>query len=100
MDALIFLKEYKRMCDSYYWCTNCPINKICLSNGLKNCREAIQKKSEETITKVEEWSREHPPMTNAKKFEEIFGIKHENAEMPYKGRTFPNWWDQPFEGGK
>lgn len=100
MDALIFLKEFGRMCDANNRCGCCPIYNICLSNGLNNCREALQKKSEEVIKTVEEWSKEHPAMTNAKKFEEIFGIKPENAEMPYKDRTFPNWWDQPFEGGK
>lgn len=98
MDALIFLKEYKRMCESNRSCISCPIHHII--ERYNNCREAIQKNSEEVIKMVETWAKENPSMTNAKKFEEIFGIKPENAEMPYKDRTFPNWWDQPFEGGK
>lgn len=100
MDALIFLNEYKRMCESHHSCMNCPIDNIRSLNGLNNCRETMQKNSEEVVKRVETWAKENPAMTNAKKFEEIFGIKPENAEMPYKDRPFPNWWDQPFEGGK
>lgn len=37
MDALDFLKEYKRMCSSYKYCNDCPLDGAnCLSLGVRN----------------------------------------------------------------
>jgi hypothetical protein len=55
MDAVKFMKEYKRLCDEYSACVGCPLGKF------GNCTEADP---EEMVKIVEEWSKEHPKKTN------------------------------------
>lgn len=98
MEDLKFLKEYRRMCHSYRVCTQCPIGKVLNRHSESKCVSGIQNYPVEVLEAIEDWRKEHPEKTNAQKFEEIFGIKPENAEPPYKERVEPNWWDEPFEG--
>lgn len=63
MDAVEFLKERNRLCNSFrYNCLNCPAY---------NC--ANSEHFEETVALIEKWSKEHPIITNEMKFEEVFG---------------------------
>ena len=66
MDAKEFFKEATRMCKTHYCYNDCPGYEICSKYG---------KKSQEMIDIVEKWSKENPIITNAMKFEEIFGFK-------------------------
>ena len=103
MDAVEYLKERARMCKSYgYICAECP-----LING-----KCVAGNPEEIVSAVEKWSREHPVMTNAMKFEEVFGEKPANGKgerlcPPIAFRKSKDcscecsecdqWWDEPYK---
>lgn len=72
MKALEFLKETKRMCCSYLECTDCPLKELASFSGYPNCRSAMLNECEKAISAVDAWSKEHPIITNAMKFEEVF----------------------------
>ena len=75
MDAVKYLKEFKRMCSSIggdFCCKECP-----LSTGNDDdlgCRECSD---EEKVAIVEKWSNENPIKTRQSEFLKIFP----NAEM-------------------
>jgi len=77
MEYQEFCKQRDRMCDKYE-CPDCPINHMnfnefsCESWTLRN-----PKKAEKII---EQWAKEHPIVTNADKFKEIFGVGIDNFE--------------------
>lgn len=64
MDALEFLKERKRMCNSYKNCDGCLLER-------GNCGLSTNTSNEECeriITAVEKWSKEHPRKTRQSEF--------------------------------
>lgn len=82
MEALDFLKEAQRMCGTKH-CVECPIGRY-----INHSEDEL----EEIVSAVEQWSKEHPIITNAQKFEEVFGLFghpliDQNAQ----------WWDKPYK---
>lgn len=75
MDAVEFLNEWKRMCQSDINCNECIIKKICVYNS-GSAPDSIVK-SKELVELVEKWSKEHPIKTRANDFWE----KHPNAKV-------------------
>ena len=93
MDAIEFLLERNRMCDTYHdhafnngWnCRNCPAldkEDRCKLKGVPHS----QKEAEELIIIVEKWSKEHPIKTNLDVLKEMFpninfkiGLEHCNG---------------------
>ena len=64
MDALEFLKERKRLCDSYKNCDGCPFVKgFCVISDITSDKE---RKS--VIAIVEQWSKEHQRKTRQSVF--------------------------------
>lgn len=68
MDALEFLKEKKRMCNSYSvpcnYCGDCPlVESYCVINNTTS-DEDLKK----MITAVEQWSKDHPRKTRQSVF--------------------------------
>ena len=56
MDALEFLKERKRMCNSYSDCCDCPLGSSrCVINHVTSDED-----NERIVAAVEQWSKEHP----------------------------------------
>lgn len=93
MEALDFLKEYKRMCSNCsHFCDGCPLKgEQCLSTGIRNKTDGEFL----TITSmVEQWSKEHPIITNVQKFKEVFGVLPADYVM---GRSRETWWDKPYK---
>ena len=109
MDAVKYLREKKRMCLNHPGCRGCPM-KI-----LEYCNVAAFTTDEERIKAVqivEQWAAEHHVMTNAQKFEEVFGEKPDRSNG---GRMCPpiafrkskdcnincfeckQWWDEPYK---
>ena len=89
MEALEFLKEYNRMCVVNKDCQGCPLE-------MDNCAgcgdEFSEKQIINIIDKTEQWSKEHPIITNARKFEEIFGLPaHCMIDQDAQ------WWDEPYK---
>jgi hypothetical protein len=64
MDALEFLKERKRMCDSYKDCKGCPFDdsKCVIDSTLSD------DDCERFAATVEQWSKEHPRKTRQSVF--------------------------------
>lgn len=60
MDALEFLKERKRMCDSYPGCKGCPFDdsKCVIDSTLSDDEDCKR-----IVATVEQWSKEHPRKT-------------------------------------
>ena len=68
MDALEFLKERKRMCNSYKSCDSCPLAEgRCVINHVTSDEECKR-----IITAVEQWSKEHPRKTRQSVFLEQY----------------------------
>lgn len=57
MDAVDFIKELHRMCNSYGTCRDCSLRSIV---GDILCADALEK----AIPIVEQWSKEHSKVTN------------------------------------
>lgn len=66
MDALEFLRERKRMCNSYKGCEDCPLGKgrCVIGTSDEDC--------ERIIATVERWSKEHPLKTRQSVFLERY----------------------------
>lgn len=82
MDAVKYLKERER------WYKEYGIDE---ENYPRPHTEI--KDPEQAVKAVEQWSREHPVMTNAQKFEEVFGFNpcgRDNVPTP-------KWWLQPYK---
>lgn len=82
MDAVEFLKEYKRLCDNYTGqCKNCPLQE---TNNCSIVEETSN--SKEIVFIVEKWSKEHPRKTRLLDFKE----KYPKAEYKMDGICTPN----------
>lgn len=71
MDAVEFFKTVNRLCKNQRCCEECPIHK----NGMGcmvNAEDDSVKSIEETISKVEQWAKEHPVNTRQDKFLKMF----------------------------
>lgn len=68
MDAVKFIKERARMCDSLFGCKGCPANSQ--EDGLGECFVGIKSKyaPEQQIEIVDKWSKEHPRKTRQSVF--------------------------------
>ena len=77
MDALEFLMERKRLCDSYRCCVGCPF-------GAAEC-VVRDMTSEDTckriVSAVEQWSKEHPRKTR----QSVFLEQWPEAEIDMNG---------------
>lgn len=109
MDALEFLKEYCRMCDSVESCSACPLSQTSYDSA---CDFAYMAKHapETLVRRVEQWSKGHPIVTNAMKFEEVFGRppKYLSGDWycppivtePCVGadcNMCRRWWEEPYK---
>ena len=68
MDALEFLKERKRMCNSYKGCNGCPLKIGTCGLGTRTSDEDCER----VIATVEQWSKEHPRKTRQSVFLEQY----------------------------
>lgn len=59
-----FLKEWRRMCDSYMPCDNrCPMRRLSIQNREYDCKRAAHDCSKTAVEIVQTWSDEHPQKT-------------------------------------
>ena len=83
MDALKFIKEFKRMCNccSGGFCAGCPRKEN------PSCDDSMMDDDElnKLIADVEKWSKEHPQKTRLQDFRE----KYPNALLYYDGTPIP-----------
>lgn len=73
MDIKDFLRDAKRMCEAQDGtCHNCPVDNTPFDGCIIRVLNSFDIKDEE-INAVEEWSKEHPFISNRQKVIEIFG---------------------------
>lgn len=93
MDAVKFLEEKERMCKSVKQCYDCPLDSgktditVC-------CQDLLTYYPKEAVKAVEQWSNEHPVMTNLMKFEEVFGKCDPEVTAPI------SWWSKEYKEPK
>lgn len=70
MDANKFMTEYRRLCNTYQRCTDCPLSSD------RPCGEVPARYTEEFSAKliktIEEWSAAHPITTRADVFKKLY----------------------------
>ena len=88
MDAVKFIKEKTRMCETVVNCDKCPIHDV------NNCVPDSDN-VEEIVDIVEMWSKENPIITNCDKFTEVFGLVSEKDLL-----HFSDWLKKEYKGGK
>ena len=88
MDAVEYIKAEKRLCRSYDNCIECPLTgDLCDRNFYP----------EEHVAIVEAWAKEHPLITNFKRFVEVFGsdsfleIKESGVDLA------ASWWSKEYK---
>lgn len=68
MDAVKFINERRRMCDSYNICSECPIH----SDTKMDCDKYLNTNPENYVKTVEKWSDDHPVKTRQNEFLKMF----------------------------
>lgn len=71
MDDMKFIEEWKRMCNSFEDCDDCPLN--------ENCDDDVV--TTEMARLVKEWSAAHPRKTR----QSVFLEKYPNADLNEEG---------------
>ena len=77
MDAVKFFKTVNRLCKNQRHCAECPVCKNGVSCMVKADDDSI-KSIDETVSKVEQWAKEHPVKTRQSEFLKMFP----NAKFP------------------
>ena len=79
MDVVKFVKSVNRLCKNQSGCAKCPIweKGMCMVGFDDDSVECI----EETISKVEQWAKDHPVKTRQSELLKMFP----NAEVGYDG---------------
>lgn len=80
MDALKFIKEAKRMCQSYEECEACPAD---ARGNFVDCRVDIMQDIDvaDAVAIVEKWAKEYPKKTR----QSVFLEQWPNAELDSNG---------------
>ena len=77
MDALEFLRERRRMCNSYRNCEGCPLE----DGKCVVCDVAPDEDYKRIVAAVEQWSKEHPRKT----MQSVFLEQYPEAEIDAHG---------------
>lgn len=93
MKAFEFLKEYNRMCETNKDCQGCPLKGTTCSIGTELSEEEMIN----IVDKTEQWSKEHPIMTNVQKLKEVFGEKAIYAISSQNVQALKDWLDEPYK---
>lgn len=95
MDAIKFVKEQQRMCESYCCCEGCPFSPF--NKGAVTCSLFISDETEKAVPLVEKWSREHP-ITNGDKVMKVAknAVKLVN-EYTVSLHFDRQWWDARYK---
>lgn len=66
MDAVEFFKKINRLCKNYKGCSVCPVWKE--GRCMVGFDDDLIKSIEETVSKVEQWAKDHPAKTRQSEF--------------------------------
>lgn len=73
MDAVEFLKTANRLCENQS-CRECPVCKegVCMVMNMVRIDGGLVESIEETVSKVEQWAKDHPIKTRQSEFLKLF----------------------------
>ena len=71
MDAVEFFKTVNRLCKNQSGCEKCPIHENGMGCIVKSDDDSI-KSIDETVSKVEQWAKDHPVKTRQSEFLRMF----------------------------
>ena len=91
MEALEFMKEAQRMCEANH-CVDCPAKNKCVY-----VNHHSEDKLEEIVSEVEQWSKEHPLVTNKMRIREVFGDEAIYAISSPNVQALKDWLDEPYK---
>ena len=74
MDAVEFFKTANRLCKNQSGCEKCPVYKegICMVMRMIRLDDDLVKSIEETVSKVEQWAKDHPVKTRQSELLKLF----------------------------
>ena len=88
MDAVEFFKTVNRLCKNQSCCKECPVykNDICF---IVNADDDSIKSIEETVSKVEQWAKDHPVKTRQSELLKMFpNVKIDDGVIAFCPRNF------------
>lgn len=96
MDAVNYIRERARMCETINRCSECPLR------GGRGCGSTLKISPKKILEIVEQWSIEHPLYTNGQKFIEeykdvITSTKREDSGNLVKIYMYADWWDEEYK---
>lgn len=73
MDAVEFFKTVNRLCENQS-CRECPVCKegVCMVMNMVRIDGGLVESIEETVSKVEQWAKDHPVKTSQSEFLKLF----------------------------
>ena len=73
MDAVEFFKTVNRLCENQS-CRDCPVWKegVCMVMNMVRIDGGLVESIEETVSKVEQWAKDHPVKTRQSEFLKLF----------------------------
>ena len=73
MDAVEFFKTVDRLCENQS-CRECPVCKegVCMVMNMVRIDGGLVESIEETVSKVEQWAKDHPVKTRQSEFLKLF----------------------------
>lgn len=73
MDAVEFFKTVNRLCENQS-CRECPVCKegVCIVMNMVRIDGGLVESIEETVSKVEQWAKDHPVKTRQSEFLKLF----------------------------
>ena len=73
MDAVEFFKTVNRLCENQS-CRECPVCKegVCMVMNMVRIDGGLVESIEETVSKVEQWAKDHPVKTRQREFLKLF----------------------------
>lgn len=73
MDAVEFFKTVNRLCENQS-CWECPVCKegVCMVMNMVRIDGGLVESIEETVSKVEQWAKDHPVKTRQSEFLKMF----------------------------
>jgi hypothetical protein len=86
MDAVEFFKTVNRLCENQS-CSECPVCKegVCMVMNMVRIDGGLVESIEETVSKVEQWAKDHPVKTRQSEFLKMFP----NANLKITTRLLP-----------
>lgn len=95
-DFKIVMNEKTRMCKQIGVCDKCPLS-VRRNKANVFCDTFMREHPEEADNIIMQWSKEHPVVTNAMKFKEVFGYDFQDA---FGALGCSEWLDDEYEKGK